>query len=128
MRKKGKTEESAPEVLKLTRRMTTLFRDRLEEQLRPLGITAAQLQLLAALAKRTYLPFLPGNTADDTCSAGGGRGPRMDTALAPSGERADVARHPDTTRNAFVSAWKDAGPSPAKQNAPHSYSRRGGSA
>ena len=51
MRKKGKTEESAPEVLKLTRRMTTLFRDRLEEQLRPLGITAAQLQLLAALAK-----------------------------------------------------------------------------
>jgi MarR family transcriptional regulator, organic hydroperoxide resistance regulator len=43
--------ESAPEVLKLTRRMTTLFRERLEEQLRPLGITAAQFQLLAALAK-----------------------------------------------------------------------------
>jgi DNA-binding MarR family transcriptional regulator len=40
-----------PEVLKLTRRMTTLFRERLEEQLRPLGITAAQLQLLSALAK-----------------------------------------------------------------------------
>ena len=31
--------------------MTTLFRDRLEEQLGPLGITAAQLQLLAALIK-----------------------------------------------------------------------------
>jgi DNA-binding MarR family transcriptional regulator len=31
--------------------MTTLFRERLEEQLRPLGITAAQLQLLAALTK-----------------------------------------------------------------------------
>jgi DNA-binding MarR family transcriptional regulator len=31
--------------------MTTLFRDRLEEQLKPLGITAAQLQLLAALIK-----------------------------------------------------------------------------
>lgn len=51
MQKKGKTDKSAPEVLKLTRRMTTLFRGRLEEQLRPLGITAAQLQLLAALAK-----------------------------------------------------------------------------
>ena len=43
--------KSAPEVLKLTRRMTTLFRERLEVQLRPLGVTAAQLQLLAALAK-----------------------------------------------------------------------------
>jgi DNA-binding MarR family transcriptional regulator len=31
--------------------MTTLFRDRLEEQLKPLGITAAQLQLLGALIK-----------------------------------------------------------------------------
>src|SRR5262245_39022495 len=51
MQKKDKKDRSAPEVLKLTRRMTTLFRDRLEEQLRPLGITAAQLQLLAALAK-----------------------------------------------------------------------------
>ena len=49
--KKGRSDKSAPEVLKLTRRMTTLFRDRLEEQLRPLGITAAQLQLLAALIK-----------------------------------------------------------------------------
>src|ERR1700749_2331954 len=37
--------------MKLTRRMTTLFRERLEDQLRPLGITAAQLQLLAALTK-----------------------------------------------------------------------------
>jgi DNA-binding MarR family transcriptional regulator len=49
--KKSRSGKGAPEVLKLTRRMTTLFRDRLEEQLRPLGITAAQLQLLAALAK-----------------------------------------------------------------------------
>jgi DNA-binding MarR family transcriptional regulator len=31
--------------------MTTLFRERMEEQLKPLGITAAQLQLLAALIK-----------------------------------------------------------------------------
>jgi DNA-binding MarR family transcriptional regulator len=31
--------------------MTTLFRDRLEEQLKPLGITSAQLQLLGALIK-----------------------------------------------------------------------------
>jgi DNA-binding MarR family transcriptional regulator len=31
--------------------MSTLFRDRLEEQLKPLSITAAQLQLLAALTK-----------------------------------------------------------------------------
>ena len=49
--KSGQTEKGPPEVLKLTRRMTTLFRDRLEEQLKPLGITAAQLQLLAALVK-----------------------------------------------------------------------------
>lgn len=38
------------EVLKLTRRMTVLFRERLDESLRPLGITTAQLQVLAALA------------------------------------------------------------------------------
>jgi len=48
---KRRTEKGPPEVLKLTRRMTTLFRERLEEQLKPLGITAAQLQLLAALIK-----------------------------------------------------------------------------
>ena len=42
-------KQSAPEVVKLARRMTVLFRDRLEEQLRPLEVTAAQLQLLAAL-------------------------------------------------------------------------------
>ena len=50
-RKRGRSEKDPPEVLKLTRRMNTLFRDRLEEQLKPLGITAAQLQLLAALIK-----------------------------------------------------------------------------
>jgi DNA-binding MarR family transcriptional regulator len=49
--KRGRADRNPPEVLKLTRRMTTLFRERLEEQLRPLGITAAQLQLLAALTK-----------------------------------------------------------------------------
>jgi DNA-binding MarR family transcriptional regulator len=49
--KKSQSDKGPPEVLKLTRRMTTLFRDRLEEQLKPLGITAAQLQLLAALIK-----------------------------------------------------------------------------
>lgn len=48
---RGRSDKDPPEVLKLTRRMTTLFRDRLEEQLKPLGITAAQLQLLAALTK-----------------------------------------------------------------------------
>jgi DNA-binding MarR family transcriptional regulator len=47
----GRADRNPPEVLKLTRRMTTLFRERLEEQLRPLGITAAQLQILAALTK-----------------------------------------------------------------------------
>jgi DNA-binding MarR family transcriptional regulator len=47
----GRSDKDPPEVLKLTRRMTTLFRERLEEQLKPLGITAAQLQLLAALTK-----------------------------------------------------------------------------
>lgn len=44
-------DKDPPEVLKLTRRMTMLFRERLDEQLKPLGITAAQLQLLAALTK-----------------------------------------------------------------------------
>jgi DNA-binding MarR family transcriptional regulator len=48
---RGRSDKDPPEVLKLTRRMTTLFRERLEEQLKPLGITAAQLQLLAALTK-----------------------------------------------------------------------------
>lgn len=43
--------KNPPEVVKLTRRMTVLFRERMEEQLRPLDITAAQLQLLAALVK-----------------------------------------------------------------------------
>jgi MarR family transcriptional regulator, organic hydroperoxide resistance regulator len=38
------------EVLKLTRRMNILFRDRFDECLRPLGITSAQLHMLAALA------------------------------------------------------------------------------
>ena len=46
-----RADRNPPEVLKLTRRMNMLFRDRLEEQLRPMGITAAQLQLLAALTK-----------------------------------------------------------------------------
>lgn len=44
-------DKNPPEVVKLTRRMTVLFRERMEEQLRPLDITAAQLQLLAALVK-----------------------------------------------------------------------------
>lgn len=47
----GPSDRRPPEVLKLTRRMTMLFREALEEQLRPLGVTAAQLQLLAALTK-----------------------------------------------------------------------------
>lgn len=47
----GRSDKDPPEVLKLTRRMTMLFRERLEERLKPLGITAAQLQLLAALTK-----------------------------------------------------------------------------
>jgi DNA-binding MarR family transcriptional regulator len=50
-RNTGQSDKDPPEVLKLTRRMTTLFRERLEEQLKPLGITGAQLQLLAALTK-----------------------------------------------------------------------------
>jgi DNA-binding MarR family transcriptional regulator len=50
-RNKGQNEKNPPEVLKLTRRMTTLFRERLEERLRPLSITSAQLQLLAVLTK-----------------------------------------------------------------------------
>jgi MarR family transcriptional regulator, organic hydroperoxide resistance regulator len=50
--KRERSDNGPPEVLKLTRRMTTLFRDRLEEQLKPLGITAAQLELLAALTKQ----------------------------------------------------------------------------
>jgi MarR family transcriptional regulator, organic hydroperoxide resistance regulator len=49
--KGSRPDKAPPEVLKLTRRMTVLFRDRLEERLRPLSITSAQLQLLAALTK-----------------------------------------------------------------------------
>ena len=51
LQKRERAEKAPPEVLKLTRRMSALFRDRLEEQLKPLSITAAQLQLLAALTK-----------------------------------------------------------------------------
>ena len=40
-----------PEILKLARRMTVILRDRLEVQLRPLGVTAAQLHVLAALTR-----------------------------------------------------------------------------
>ena len=47
----GQGDKNPPEVLKLTRRMTVLFRERLEELLKPLGVTSAQLQLLAALTK-----------------------------------------------------------------------------
>lgn len=50
-RNAGRNDKDPPEVLKLTKRMSMLFRERLEEQLKPLGITAAQLQLLAALTK-----------------------------------------------------------------------------
>lgn len=45
------TKIAQPEVMTLVRRMTLLFRDRLEEALRPLGITAAQLKVLAALSE-----------------------------------------------------------------------------
>jgi len=48
---RGRDDKEPPAVLKLTKRMSLLFRERLEEQLKPLGITAAQLQLLAALTK-----------------------------------------------------------------------------
>jgi DNA-binding MarR family transcriptional regulator len=51
LQKRGQSDKGPPEVLKLTRRMTMLFRERLEEQLKPLSITSAQLQLLAALIK-----------------------------------------------------------------------------
>src|ERR1700736_4262799 len=44
------------EVLKLTRRMTVLFRERLDDSLRPLGITTAQLQVLAALTTESGAP------------------------------------------------------------------------
>jgi DNA-binding MarR family transcriptional regulator len=50
--KKGRLSENPPEVLKLNRRISVLFRERLDERLKPLGITAAQLQLLAALTKQ----------------------------------------------------------------------------
>lgn len=50
-RKKGRNDKNPPEVMKLIRRMHVLFRERLEDQLKPLGITAAQLQLLAALMR-----------------------------------------------------------------------------
>ncbi len=48
---KTRSAQSPPEVVKLTRRISILFRDRLEEQLRSANVTAAQLQLLAALTR-----------------------------------------------------------------------------
>ena len=48
-RAKGSAERPS-QVLKLTKRMSMLFRERLDERLRPLGITTAQLQMLAALS------------------------------------------------------------------------------
>jgi DNA-binding MarR family transcriptional regulator len=51
LQKRGQSDKGPPAVLKLTRRMSTLFRERMEEQLKPLAITAAQLELLAALTK-----------------------------------------------------------------------------
>src|ERR1700744_2396385 len=68
--KGSRADKAPPEVLKLTRRMNVLFRDRLEERLRPLSITSAQLQLLAALTKEPgtsgprpspYRPVMPPN-------------------------------------------------------------------
>ncbi len=44
-------KSTAPEIMKLIKRMTLLFRDRLEDALEPLGVTAAQLQVLAALSQ-----------------------------------------------------------------------------
>ena len=44
-----KTE--SPEVMRLFKRLTLLFRDRLEDACQPLGVTAAQLQVLAALSE-----------------------------------------------------------------------------
>lgn len=38
-------------VLKLAKRMTVLFRDRLDESLRPFDVTTAQLMMMAALAE-----------------------------------------------------------------------------
>jgi len=48
-RKPGRTKDELAGVLKLTRRMFVSFRERLDEELKPLGVTAAQLKLLAAL-------------------------------------------------------------------------------
>jgi MarR family transcriptional regulator, organic hydroperoxide resistance regulator len=42
-------EIDPPVVLKLASRLKMVFRDRVEERLRPLGITMAQLQVLTAL-------------------------------------------------------------------------------
>src|ERR1700744_3690422 len=46
-----RADNAPPEVLKVPRRRNVVFRDLLEERLRPLSITSAQLQLLAALTK-----------------------------------------------------------------------------
>jgi DNA-binding MarR family transcriptional regulator len=42
-------EIEPPAVLKLASRLRMVFRDRLEERLRPVGVTMAQLQVLTAL-------------------------------------------------------------------------------
>jgi DNA-binding MarR family transcriptional regulator len=93
--KSGQTEKGTPEVLKLTRRMTTLFRDRLEERLKPLGITAAQLQLLAALVKE---PGTSGAHISRFCQVT----PQTTHALLAAAEERDWVRRSPHPENAHT--------------------------
>ena len=95
----GRSEAGPPEVLKLTRRMTMLFRERLEEQLKPLGITAAQLQLLAALVKE---PGTSGAHISRYCEVR----PQTTHALLAVAERRGWVRrspHPENARMLLAS-------------------------
>jgi DNA-binding MarR family transcriptional regulator len=85
---RGSTK-GTPEVLKLTRRVMTLFRERLDERLRPLEVTTAQLKVLAAL---THEPGTSGAQISRFCEVT----PQTTHALLAAAEkRGWVVRSPD---------------------------------
>src|ERR1700742_3924218 len=80
--------KGTPEVLKLTRRINVLFRERLDEQLKPVGVTTAQLQVLAALK---YEPGTSGAQISRFCQV---TPQTTHTLLAAAEKRGWVQRSP----------------------------------
>ena len=94
--------ERPSQVLKLTKRMSVLFRERLDERLRPLGITTAQLQVLAALSDAAAPAGKSGAQISRYCQVT----PQTTHALLSTTERLGwVARapHPDNAHTLVAS-------------------------